>query len=43
MVKPKAMVDKKVKTAVKNFSWNQFSTFELDKYKRFQNRTKISS
>ena len=41
--KIQTMVDKKVKTAVKNFSWNQFSTLELDKYKRFQNRTKTSS
>ena len=32
-VAPKAIVDKNTKTAVKNFSVNQFSTSELDKYK----------
>ena len=36
-VAPKAIVDKNTKIAVKNFSVNQFSISELDKYKIFQN------
>ena len=32
-VAPKAIVDKNTKIAVKNFSVNQFSISELDKYK----------
>ena len=42
-VAPKAIVDKNTKRAVKNFSVNQFSTSELDKYKIFQNNKKTNS
>ena len=42
-VAPKAIVDKNTKSAVKNFSVNQFSISELDKYKIFQNNKKINS
>ncbi len=42
-VAPKAMVDKNTKIAVKNFSVNQFSISELDKYKIFQNNKKTNS
>ena len=42
-VAPKAIVDKNTKIAVRNFSVNQFSISELDRYKIFQNNKKISS
>ena len=42
-VAPKAIVDKNTKSAVKNFSVNQFSISELDKYKIFQNNKKTNS
>ena len=42
-VAPKAIVDKNTKMAVKNFSVNQFSISELDKYKIFQNNKKTNS
>ena len=42
-VAPKAIVDKNTKIAVRNFSVNQFSISELDRYKIFQNNKKINS
>ena len=42
-VAPKAIVDKNTKMAVKNFSVNQFSISELDKYKIFQKNKKTNS
>ena len=42
-VAPKAIVDKNTKIAVRNFSVNQFSISELDKYKIFQNNKKTNS
>ena len=42
-VAPKAIVDKNTKIAVRNFSVNQFSISELDRYKIFQYNKKINS
>ena len=42
-VAPKAIVDKNTKMAVKNFSVNQFSISEFDRYKIFQNKRNINS
>ena len=42
-VAPRHIVDKKTNIAVKNFSVNQFSIPELDKYNKFQNTINTTS